>query len=69
MNQPMTPEYFKNVRIKLGLSQREMARVLGLTDPRAIRGYESGERYISGPIAVLMGIFNDHGVPPYEKDN
>lgn len=50
----MTPKQFKAARKKLGLSQSEMADALAIKDPRTIRRYESGEREISGPVALLI---------------
>jgi DNA-binding transcriptional regulator YiaG len=50
----MTPEQFKSIRKQLGLSQSEMARALRLATDRAVRGYELGEREISGPITLCL---------------
>lgn len=57
----MTPNQFKKARKKLGLSQAQMAEALGLKTARAIRHYEAGDRQISGPIALLVGVLlKDH---------
>ena len=53
----MTPQEFKRIRSDLDLSQQEMADKLGIGSSRAIRYYESGQRPISGPVAVLMGMY------------
>lgn len=52
----MTPEEFKAARHELGLSANEMAKALGLSDGRSVRRFESGERDISGPVVVLVGV-------------
>lgn len=50
----MTPAEFKAARKRLGLSQEEMAKFLRLSDARAVRSYEAGDRAISGPIQVAI---------------
>ena len=52
----MTPAQFKSARKALGLSQSDMAEALGLKTSRAIRQYEAGDRAVSGPITMLVGI-------------
>lgn len=49
----MTPEEFKAIRERLGWTQRATGEALGL-DARSIRRYESGERAISKPAAILF---------------
>lgn len=39
----MTPEEFKQARLKLGYIQQEMADFLGIKASRSIRRYESGD--------------------------
>ncbi len=55
----MTPENFKRIRQQLGLTQAELARALRITEGRTIRRYESGERPISGPVAIIMEALAD----------
>lgn len=50
----MTPAQFKAARHTLGLTAAQMAERLGLSDQRSVRRYESGERRVSGPVALLM---------------
>ena len=51
----MSPETFKEYRQKLGLSQTQLSRLLGLHDgSRSVRRYEQGERAISGPVERLL---------------
>ena len=45
---------FKAIRQRAGLTQSELAARLRISDSRAIRRYESGERAISGPLTILM---------------
>jgi transcriptional regulator with XRE-family HTH domain len=52
----VTPTQFKDARIALGLSQNAMAKSLGLKTSRAIRQYQTGERQVSGPVAVLVAM-------------
>ena len=51
----MSPKTFKEYRQKLGLSQTQLSRLLGLHDgSRSVRRYETGERAISGPVERLL---------------
>lgn len=60
----MTPAEFKEARKRLGLSQAEMAEFLRLSDGRAVRFYESGQREISGPIQVAIAYRLKYGPLP-----
>jgi DNA-binding transcriptional regulator YiaG len=50
----VTPERFKQIRRRAGLSLPELANYLWVTDLRTLRRYESGDREVSGPVARLM---------------
>ena len=51
----MDAKTFKEYRQKLGLTQAQLSRLLGLHDgSRSVRRYEQGERAISGPIDRLL---------------
>jgi DNA-binding transcriptional regulator YiaG len=50
----MTPERFRAIRQRAGLSQARLAALLRLSDGRTIRRYETGERSIPGPVLLLM---------------
>jgi transcriptional regulator with XRE-family HTH domain len=50
----MTPERFRAIRQRAGLSQARLAALLRLSDGRTIRRYEAGERPIPGPVSLLM---------------
>jgi DNA-binding transcriptional regulator YiaG len=54
----MTPETFKAIRVRAGLSQSQLADVLRLSDKRTIRYWEAGERQISGPVSLLMELLD-----------
>lgn len=57
----MTPDQFRNIRHNAGLTQAELAPLLGVS-ARAVRGYEASpdavKRHaeIPGPVARLMWI-------------
>ena len=69
----MTPTQFKDARKALGLSQNAMAKALGLKTSRAIRQYQTGERQVSGPVAVLVAMLleqaNGKKANPQQGDN
>lgn len=53
----MTPEEFKSARKHLGLTVRDMADALRLSEAngyRTVRRMESGEIPVSGPISVAV---------------
>lgn len=49
----MTAQEFKARRLALGWTQRATASALGLSE-RCIKYYESGERPVSKPAAILF---------------
>lgn len=49
----MTPEQFRNKRLELGLTQGEIAKVLGQTRTHVTR-YESGARPITRVVEIAM---------------
>lgn len=50
----MTPEEFRQIRIKLKLSVQEMAEYLGLKSGRTIRKYEAGELPVSEQAIMIL---------------
>jgi DNA-binding transcriptional regulator YiaG len=50
----MTPATLKAIRQRAGLTQSGLAALLRISDGRAIRRWEAGEREISGPVSLLM---------------
>lgn len=57
----MTPETFKSIRKRAGLTQAGVAAFLNLeaNGGRYIRAIEAGERNASGPVAKLMRLLDD----------
>ena len=54
----MTPATFKAIRQRAGLTQSGLAAALRISDGRAIRRWETGEREISGPVTLLMELID-----------
>lgn len=50
----MTPQEFRDARLRLGLSQKEMASNLGVHDGRTVRRWEAGDRRIPGEIDIVL---------------
>jgi DNA-binding transcriptional regulator YiaG len=55
----MTPATFKRIRQGAGLTQSRLAALLRISDSRAVRRWEAGEREISGPVSILMELLDD----------
>ena len=62
----MTPAELRDIRVSLGLSQRDLARFLRLkdSDGRVVRMWESGEREPSGPISLIYELLREGVVAP-----
>ena len=50
----MTPKQFKRARRMLGLSQPELADLLGIASDRTLRRWEAGQMDIPGPVLLAM---------------
>lgn len=62
----MTPDEFKAARMRLGMSQNDMADFLGIASDRTVRRWEEGEKDIPGPVLLVLElIFNVPGVVEY----
>jgi DNA-binding transcriptional regulator YiaG len=59
----MTPETFRAIRKRAGLSQARLAALLRIGGLRTIRRYETGERPISGPVSLLMELIDQGALP------
>lgn len=57
----MTPEQFREIRHKHGLTQLELARVLGLSSFMTVSRYERGVIPVAGAIEVLMKHIDKYG--------
>lgn len=55
----MKPKEFRDIRERIGLTQRELSEVFGLSGYTPISHYESGFRKPSAIIAALMRIFDE----------
>jgi DNA-binding transcriptional regulator YiaG len=53
----VTPKEFKDLRYELGMSQNEMARLLGVRASRTIRKWEQGDLDIAGSAIILMSFY------------
>jgi DNA-binding transcriptional regulator YiaG len=54
----MTPSAFKAICLRAGLTQSQLAAFLRISDRRAVRYWETGERAISGPVSLLMELLD-----------
>lgn len=62
----MTGDELRAARKRLGLTQAKLAALLGISDGRAVRRWESGRRDIPAPIVVLLtAILTSKGVRSY----
>lgn len=52
----MTPAKFRNIRLELGLNQKELAEILCVSQPMVVSHYETGFRKPSKLIQVVMSI-------------
>ncbi len=50
----MTPSEFRAAREGLGVSQEELAHLLGVNGSRIIRKWEAGENAVPEPVSILM---------------
>jgi DNA-binding transcriptional regulator YiaG len=55
----VNPKEFRAIRERIGLTQRELSEVFGLSGYTPISHYESGFRKPSALIAALMRIFDE----------
>jgi len=62
-----SPSAFREARYILGLSAQALADALhlGKGGGRTVRRWESGERSIPGPVAVVVGIWTDENCPEH----
>lgn len=51
----MMPEVFLSIRQRLGLTQQDLAKLLGVSQ-RAVQYYEAGSRKVPGPVARILGL-------------
>ena len=59
----MTPAEMKKARATLGdLKTAELAQIIGIRWDRTVRKWESGERAIPEPVAILIRMFVENPV-------
>ena len=63
----MSPQEFKEARLMLGFSQNQLAHILGVSDSRVVRRWESGERP-PNPIACRVLTWFKNGYLLLPKD-
>ena len=58
----MTPERFRELRLKMGMSQHELALLMGYRDRSAVSNFEAGRREITPRIEFMINsIFENKG--------
>lgn len=65
----MTPEEFRAIRTRAGLSLDALARVLRIADKASVHRWEKGLRAISGPVTILMELLDSDDLPPHYLDH
>ena len=64
--QYMTAQEFKAARNSMGVSQSQLAKLMGVSTSRTIRMWENNEREVSGCAAVLLR-WLAYGIHPSEN--
>jgi len=59
----MTPTELKAIRQRYGLSTRELAELLRISDQRTIRRWEAGDNPISGPASIVLELMDADELP------
>ncbi len=54
----MSPEEFKKIRVRLDLTQEELAEILGVAGKNPVSRYELGERNPSSLMQAVMSILD-----------
>lgn len=65
----MTPEEFRAIRTRAGLSLDALARVLRIADKASVHRWEKGTRAISGPVTILMELLDSGDLPSHYLDH
>ena len=50
----MTPDDLRAARVRLGLTQAELAKALRLSDTRSVRRWEAAGSEVPGPVQVAV---------------
>jgi DNA-binding transcriptional regulator YiaG len=59
----MTPTAVRDLRRELGLTQKGLALLLRLGDPRTVRRWESGDVALTGPASLLLELLAMGRIP------
>jgi len=65
----MIKKQFRDIRIKQGLTQRQLAPLIRLKSERAISQFETGERHVSGPVSLIMDLLDAGLIAEIEAAN
>ena len=64
----MDPATVKAIRKEAGLSQSELARVLRISDVRAVRRWELGDSPVTGPVSIILELIDADILPAIYYD-
>jgi transcriptional regulator with XRE-family HTH domain len=64
----MTPQKFKQIRKELNLTQKQLAKELGLEGDRHIRYIESGQRELKGVLLKCFEYYCEINQPKQQSD-
>ena len=59
----MTPAEVQSIRKRAGLSQTGLATLLGISDIRTIRRWETGDCKVSGPATIVLEMLDAGELP------
>ncbi len=59
----MTPNEVQTIRKRAGLSQTGLAALLGISDIRTIRRWETGDCKVSGPASIVLEMLDAGELP------
>ena len=64
----MTPDHLRAIRQKLGLTQQQLAQLIGYRQAHLISNFETGTRPVPHLLAMLMRAFEDGYLPRRDPD-
>lgn len=59
----MDAKQVKQIRRDAGLSTRQLARLMRITDDRTVLRWEAGERPVTGPATILLELIEAGELP------
>ena len=60
---PMAPDELKALRKREGLTLRELAELLRISDRKTIQRWENGERPVTGPSSIVLELLASGELP------